>query len=235
MKKLAFIFLFIPVFAIAQRSLVIDSIWITNSGGVFFENHINVYDNGETDGGYSRRLGDTTTLVSTFSTKIEGRADGLATDALIVSGNGSKIKELIRQGGAIAALVGINPLQAIQNKYAPMLTDTAWQIKYYSNSYPLVFTLNQAGTLRYKIDTFQTRNATVMGKVIRLKNFQFTGNSLDLYYEKAFRYISIDQAVLLKPEGAANKSRSISTPTTTPVAPTITAPKKSTKTKVLKQ
>jgi len=205
-RKLVFVILAIiallltlPLLSTAQRQVVIDSTWIDNAGGVFFENHITVYSNGEQDGGYRRRIGDTTALNNISAAKMEGTAESFATDIRIVSEFPAKIKELIRQGAAITAITGTSPIRLIQNKYQQVFIDTAWQVRSDGGAKRnIVFSVTAQGVFRYKIDTLQTRNAVLVGQVLRLRNYLNTGHDIDLYKIQDYRYASADRRVILR-------------------------------------
>ncbi len=203
MKHLLLFLYFFPLALTAQRTIVTDSTWITNSGGMFFENHITTYDNGEQEGGYKRLLGDTATLFRSYVDRIQERAASFASDARTVAAFPAKIKELIRQDAMIETLLGISPLDSIQAKHVAALTDTAWQIRSDGGPFlPVVFSVNARGNLRYKIDTFQIRSAGTLGEVIRLNNFLSVGFDVDLYKQRSDLYTSLDRRILLRITGS---------------------------------
>lgn len=211
MKKTTFSLLatLISFAAFAQRIVVVDSSWITNESGHFFDNHITIYNTGEQEGGYKRLIGDTTTLVTAFSGKIEGRGENFATDARAVSGFPAAVKELIRQDAAITALTGQSPIKAIQAKYQHIFTDSAYQIRKDGGAFaPVTFTVNAQGNLRYKIDTLPNRNAILLGEVIRLNNFYNTTQDVELYRIRDYFYTSLDRRISLRLVGSSNLNRS---------------------------
>lgn len=221
-KSILFLFLLLSVGAFAQRIVVTDSTWISNEGGNFFDNHITIYNTGEQDAGYKRLIGDTSALVQSFVSKIESKAENFATDARAVVEFPAKVKELIRQDAAIAALTGTSPVRIIQQKYQAIFTDTAWQIRNdVAALVPVVFTISGQGKLRYTIDTLPTRTAVLLGEVIRLNNFYNTTQDIELYRIRDYFYASLDRRVVLRLVGASNLNRSTTTP-----APTKTTIKK---------
>lgn len=209
MKHIFFLLLLLPVLLPAQRSLVSDSTWISNSGGVFYENHLNLYDNGETDGGFRRRLGDTMQVLRSYVNSIEGKASQLAADARIVSDFPAKVKELLRQGSAINNMIGRNPLDTLQKKYQAGLVDTTWQMRINGAAFvPFAFSVTAGGQLRYKLDTQANKNATVLGDVIRLANFNGGTVEVDLFLQKERFYTSIDRKIILRVAGSTSRSTS---------------------------
>lgn len=219
MRYFLFFLIFLPALLPAQKDIVTDSTWITSSGGKFYENHIVRYSTGEEDGGYKRLLGDTAQVLSRNITRIEQQAELLANDARVVMEFPAKIKELIRSDAAISALLGQSPIDSLRRKYSAPLVDSSWTIRSGGQARDIVFSVNAQGGLRYKIDTLQTRNAVVLGGVLRLNNY-LGGDDMPLYKVRDGFYASIDKGIVLKPAGAAQANRNILEPE--PVqAPTI--------------
>lgn len=198
----------LPAFFIqAQtRDLVADSTWITNEAGKFFENHIQIFSDGSQENGWKRLIGDTAKVVARYTSRIEQAAEQIANDAAVVAEFPSKVKELIRQGQAIKAQIGASPLDSIQAKYARVLTDSAYQIKFLGAQHSIEFTVNAQGVLRYRLDTLQAKQAILLGRVLRLNNFNGGTDDLVLYQYRDFYYINIDRSVIMRLVGVANKS-----------------------------
>ena len=204
MRHLIYILLCLPVFVWGQKDLTLDTTWITNTGGQFYENHIFRYSTGEEDGGYKRLIGDTTTTYRKYTERLEQRAEQLANDANAVFGFPAVVKELIRQDNAITAQVGKSPLDSLRRKYSHTFTDTTWTIRSGGTVKNIVFSVMNAGVFRYKLDTFTIRQAALFGYVIRLNNYAGTSDEIILYRVRDYYYTNIDGTIKLKPTLAPN-------------------------------
>ena len=204
----------IPLLLFSQKEVITDSTWISNDSGNFFENHIKIYNTGETDGGYKRLIGDTAAVVEKFSNAFEQQAERFAQDAKVVSEYPSNIRELIRQDDAIEAMLGISPLRTLLQKQDTVFTDTTWSIKIEGSGFvPIVFNVNAGGNLRYTVDTFPTKTAILFGNVIRLNNF--LGGTWDeiLFKQRDGFYTSLDKRLLLRlTNGSGNRSVAMPSP-----------------------
>lgn len=206
-----YLFLFLVMFlgcsAFAQRTLLTDSTWISNESGLFFENHIAIYDNGETEGGYKRLLGDTTKVVDKFTGKFEQDAARFANDAKVIVEYPAKIRELIRQDADVVALTGLSPLKTLVSRYSAPFTDTTWAIRQNGVNLGVVFAVNAQGNLRYTLDTFPTKTAIIFGDVIRLNNYRNTTDDVIFYRIGSNSFSTIDKMVILRVSGPGNTFR----------------------------
>lgn len=221
MRILIFL-LILPALLPAQKEITTDSTWITNAGGLFYENHITRYSTGEEEGGYKRLLGDTAQVLSKYTTRIEQQAELLSNDARVVMEFPAKIKQLIRLDGAITALLGSSPVDSLRRKYAASLVDSSWTIRSGGQARDIVFSVNAQGVLRYKIDTLPTRSAVILGGVLRLNNYLGSTDDVPLYKVRDGFYATIDKGIVLKPAGAAQANRTIIDPVIPSPAPDTT-------------
>lgn len=226
------LFLLAAASAFAQRTVTSDSTWISNQGGIFYENRLIIWSNGDEDQ-TKRSVGDTSKVFSKNVRQIEQEGDRFAEDAKSVSAFPKRIREIIRQADALEAIIGWNPLDSLQRKYASVLTDTLLQIKTDGGDW-LDFSLfvNNAGKLRYRVDTLPAKNAVLIGGVLRLYNFLGSTFEVDLFRSGDYDFYSLDSRVVvraIKTGSKTNRAAAMPIPESIQAVPT-----KNTKTKQTK-
>ncbi len=195
MKNLITLFaLFLTLGLEAQREVITDSTWITNQSGIFYANRYKEFMNGEVILS-KERLGDTAQVAESYHHTFLAETSTWANDVEVTSDYPRKIKELIRQDAAILAELGKSPLKTILEEEDSRLVDSTWKVRINGNSKQFKFSLSQAGALRYKVDTFTTRSATVLGDVIRLANWLNSGQALDLFKFDSGRWFNATRQV----------------------------------------
>ena len=205
MKKilLQLLLLFPILAASAQKTVTVDSSYITNVAGIFFEVKVVQYSNGEGQT-TTTVLGDTATVIQRYQSSIRSQAQGMANDIKSVYRFNRRVTELIRQGNEVQTRFGTNPVRLIQNQVASDLTDNSWVVLT-DTTRNVTFTVNAQGQLRYQVQGFTTRNATTLGDVIVLRNFQNTGTDVTLYRdsERGQWYTNATNTVVLRVPGSS--------------------------------
>jgi hypothetical protein len=177
MKKALF-FLLLPAFACAQRTVVTDSTYITNSGGTFFTVRYTAYDNGEIETA-SKLIGDTLSLYNGYLDAVRQQVNTLANDMRIVSTYPGRIGELVRQANEASAIVGMSILDTLQVEAQEGYLTGQWSISSGATTQPVTFSVNVNEKLRYSIAGGTARLCNPVGDLIRLSNFPAAGESTD--------------------------------------------------------
>lgn len=194
----------------AQIVETLDSTWISNTGGIFYQNRLITYLNGESTQ-TKKRLGDTSQVVSQYKTDFINTTQTWANDIEWTSTFTKRVSELIRQDQAMTTSIGKSPVKKIVESYKWM-TDSTFRIKDSSKQRPIRFTITPQGQMRYKIDTFQTRSVTLLGNVMRLGNY-LNGGSIDLYRFQDDRWRDAARSVQLYLESVGPQNRAKEAPT----------------------
>ena len=171
----------------AQQVVSLDSSWVVNSGGIFFEHRLIEFLNGESTL-TKKRLGDTLQVVNSYKDNFIQQSSSWATDIEWTSSFKGKVTELIRQDAALTTTLGKSPVKAIlvSNK---ILADSSFRIKESGKPAKVInFTISAQQVLRYNIDTFAQRTAVCLGNTLRLNNYLNSGQPLDLYKFKDGRW-----------------------------------------------
>lgn len=180
--KYALLFALLSATALsAQSTPAIDSTWTVNVAGVFYSDHMVQRIDGSSV--LTRtRLGDTTQVLNTYVEQFKEKTRSMATDIEWTSSFPTVIKELIRQDAAVNTTVGRSPIKQIVAKQNYIQVDSIYKIKHTgSPAKTIKFSVTAAGQMRYKVDTFTIRNVSMLGDVMRLNNYQNSGNAMDLY------------------------------------------------------
>jgi hypothetical protein len=212
MKNTIIIFL-LCVTSMSAQTIVQDSSWLTQTSGIFYANRLQTYDNGNSVM-TSTKVGDTTAVVQGAINVYKSAASTMASDAILLSGNGAKIREIIRQDGLLQTQVGISALNQIavqvdtstvSGKY---FTASGWTIKDgAAAAQNIVFSFNPStGAFRYKIGSETVRLSYCLGNVIRLVNYGTTGRALDFYRAPGGRWVTIDLQQQLIPPPAITQA-----------------------------
>lgn len=206
MKNIIILILFC-VTSLNAQTIVQDSSWLTQTSGIYFANRLQTYDNGNSVL-TSTKVGDTTAVVQGAINVYRSAASTMASDAILLSGNGAKIREIIRQDGLLQTQVGKSALNQIAvqvdtstltGKY---FTASGWTIKDgAAAAQNIVFSFNPTtNAFRYKIGSETVRLSYCLGNVIRLVNYGTTGRALDFYRAPGGRWVTIDlQQQLIPP------------------------------------
>jgi hypothetical protein len=105
-------------------------------------------------------------------------------------------------------LPGQARLSQFQDRYQKILLDSAWRIRIDGAAGKnIVFSITNAGALRYKIDTMATRSAVLLGQVMRLTNFAGSGQPIDLYLIAPRQYASSDRRIVIRLANAPGAAR----------------------------
>jgi hypothetical protein len=179
---------------IGQAQAQIDSSWIENRNGSFFQARKHLFP----DGGEKLEvtlIGDTATTVSKFISNMRDEANRYAADAAIVRRYHARITELIRFGKALPAVLYASPYDSIRNYQEDLYSTGVWKI----NNTGLRFRLTGAGVFQYRPDTTATwRPAGFLDGVIRL-------NNLNGYTTDFFRIEGKDKWVTLNSQYAIGR------------------------------
>jgi hypothetical protein len=206
MKNTIIVFL-ICATSMSAQTIIQDSSWLTQTSGIYFANRLQAYDNGNSVL-TSTKVGDTTAVVQGAINVYRSAASTMASDAILLSANGAKIREIIRQDALLQTQVNKSALNQIamqvdtstvSGKY---FTASGWTIKDGADAAKtIVFSFNPTtNAFRYKIGSETIRLSYCLGNVIRLVNYGTTGRFLDFYRAPGGRWVTIDlQQQLIPP------------------------------------
>lgn len=207
MKNIITFILFAFITNTQAQTVVQDSSWLTINSGMYFANRLQTYDNGNSTLS-TTKVGDTTAVISGAINVYRSAASSMASDAILLSANGAKIREIIRQDNVLQAQIGKSALNQIamqvdtstvSGKY---FTASGWTIKDGADAAKnIVFSFNPTtNAFRYKIGSETVRLSYCLGSVIRLVNYGTTGRALDFYRAPGGRWVTIDlQQQLIPP------------------------------------
>ena len=212
MKNIIILF-FLCLTSVQAQSIIQDSSWMTNSAGIFTVHRLQTYDNGNTTL-TSTKVGDTTAVLNGAINVYRQQGATMASDAVILSANGAKIREIVRQDGQMQTQVGKSALNQIAvqvdtstvtGKY---FTASGWTIKDGADAAKnIVFSFNPTtNAFRYKIGSETVRISYCLGNVIRLVNYGTTGRALDFYRAPNGRWVTIDLQQQLIPPPAITQA-----------------------------
>jgi hypothetical protein len=205
------ILFFFCVTSLNAQTIIQDSSWLTQTSGAFYANRLQTYDNGNSVLSVTK-VGDTTAVIFGAINVYKSAASTMASDAILLSGNGAKIREIIRQDNLLQTQVGKSALNQIAvqvdtstvtGKY---FTASGWTIKDGADAAKnIVFSFNPTtNAFRYKIGSETIRLSYCLGNVIRLVNYGTTGRALDFYRAPGGRWVTIDlQQQLIPPPAIA--------------------------------
>ena len=176
-QTLIAILLFAAFTASAQtQTVTLDTTYIINSGGNFFEVSRIEYSNGA----YSEKrdfLGDTLTIYNRYVAKIEGEANEIAAAAATAYRMRQKTTEWARLDTLTAARLLRSPITGIMDVYEKEFLQGNWQIEFSGTTTAATFPrLSSNKRIRLQPATGGTpRTMLIYGKVLRLVNYPFTG------------------------------------------------------------
>jgi len=176
MKQTLFVILLFAAFtASAQvQTVTLDTTYIVNSGGNFFEVSRIEYSNGA----YSEKrdfLGDTLTIFNRYVAKIESEANEIAAAAATAYRMRQKTTEWARLDTLTAARLLRSPIAGIMDVYEKEFLSGNWQIEFSGTSTAATFP-RLSSNKRIRLQANGTaRTMLLYGKVMRLVNYPFTG------------------------------------------------------------
>lgn len=204
--------------AYCQQTAVIDSTYITNVNGVFYESHLIEYEDGSQTCDRAR-LGDTLQVFSTKMDNLRSTSASMASDIRVTSAYTSRVTEMVRHANAIKTQFKRSPLDSIWKPVRGLMIDSVWNIKEGGVARKIVFSQTAAGVTRYKIDTFTIRQCKYLGDVMRLENYLNSGKNVDLYRFPNGRWYNATKTIqmYLKSAGAARGTARALEPYTDPL------------------
>lgn len=199
--------LFLPLFATAQtQTVTVDSSWITNEGGDFYQARYQEYSTGDRVTTFTR-IGDTLTAFNRFQEAIVSQGNNLSADAAVVYEHRARVTELIRFGKTLPSIIGKSPLDSIRKVEPTILDVSGWTIRTGNLSTGLRFRVTGAGIFQWKADTTATwRPAAFLGAVIRLNSLN--GYTTD-FFKSGNRWRTVDGRYQIRKAGdSANRDLS---------------------------
>lgn len=178
MKQSLFsIFLFCAFFAQAQEvTPTLDTTFIVNKGGNFFEVSRIEY----TNGAYSESsalIGDTTAMLNRYVARIESEANAIAAAAQTAYRMRQKTSDWAKLDTITTARLGRSPITAIADVYENEFLQGNWQIEFSGTSTAATFPrLSSNKRIRLQPATGGTaRTMLIYGNILRLVNYPFSG------------------------------------------------------------
>lgn len=205
MIKNILILLFLPVFAFAQRIITKDSTWQAPDSGKFFEVRLVEYSTGESS--LTRVLkGDTLTIFQAALNAYVSEGNRMANEARSTSQFYRIIKRLIQQNDEVFAITGRDILDTLTARYSLPLLASGWTAVD-TGTLNIAFSVNVNGQLRYTLQGFPTRNATLIASTLRLNNYGSTGKAIDLFQGPGGNWFSLDDGLKIKFPGNISGNR----------------------------
>ena len=181
MKQTLFaILLFAAFTATAQvQTVTLDTTYIVNSGGNFFEVSRIEYSNGA----YSEKrdfLGDTLTIYNRYVSKIEGEANEMATAAATAYRMRQKTSDWAKLDTLTTARLLRSPITGIMDVYEKEFLTGNWQIEFSGTTAAATFPrLSSNKRIRLQPATGGTpRTMRIYGKNMEITNYPFTGKNV---------------------------------------------------------
>jgi hypothetical protein len=175
------LFFFMPLFAAFTASaqtqtVTLDTTYIVNSSGNFFEVSRIEYSNGA----YSEKrdfLGDTLTIFNRYVAKIESEANEMATAAATAYRLRQKTTDWAKLDTITAARLLRSPITAIMDVYEKEFLTGNWQIEFSGTTTAATFPrLSTNKRIRLQPATGGTpRTMLLYGKAMRIVNYPFSG------------------------------------------------------------
>ena len=174
-QTLIAILLFAAFTASAQtQTVTLDTTYIVNSGGNFFEVSRIEYSNGA----YSEKrdfLGDTLTIYNRYVAKIESEANEIAAAAATAYRMRQKTSDWAKLDTVTTARLLRSPITGIMDVYEKEFLTGNWQIEFSGTSTAATFP-RLSSNKRIRLQANGTaRTMLLYGKVMRLVNYPFTG------------------------------------------------------------
>lgn len=200
---LAAIALILPLISFCQteKKVITDSIWVTNTAGVFYQSRLLKYSNGEQSTTVTI-IGDTATTQTKYLSETKSTTSTMANDANIVRGYRLQLSGIIKFGSTSRTTIGVNILDSIRNERYDEYFTESWSIGKITEpeDYIGISWIEQADTLNYITDTtIVNRKAEIIGNVIRLYNLN--GYDTDFYLTQDGYYQTVDGLYIILPQG----------------------------------
>lgn len=148
------------------------------------------------------RIGNLSDVVAKKVADFERQTDQMSEIARIVSRNNHRITEIIREGKAAQVLIGVAPLDTLQARFVDPFLKSGWTIKGDKNVQDIVFSINNAGELRYSLDGGAKLKAELLGTIIRLQKFPVSKTAtedINFYLDRnAKKYVDILERFTIK-------------------------------------
>ncbi len=200
MKYLFFIFIlaFAPVYVRAQAITTKDTTYQLSTGGKFYEVREVEYIDGS--GSVTRSLiGDTMTIFANTLNFVVSEGNRMASDAREVIRFDEIVNNLSARITEVLAVTGRDIFDTLAARYSAPLLAQGWAISEDTTGIDnIMFSINAGGQLRYQITGNPTRNAFIIGRVMRLVNYPGHGHSIDMYRMPGGNWISIDRRIKLQ-------------------------------------
>jgi hypothetical protein len=156
------------------QTVTLDTTYIVNSGGNFFEVSRIEYSNGA----YSEKrdfLGDTLTIFNRYVAKIESEANEMATAAATAYRMRQKTTDWAKLDTLTAARLLRSPITGIMDVYEKEFLTGNWQIEFSGTTTAATFP-RLSSNKRIRLQANGTaRTMLIYGKVMRLVNYPFAG------------------------------------------------------------
>jgi hypothetical protein len=210
--KNVIILIFLPLLAFGQRIVTKDSTWQANSAGQFYDVRIVEYSTGESS--LTRTLrGDTNAIFQAALNSYISEGNRMANEARSTSQFDRIIKRLIQQNDEILTATGRDVLDSLAAKYAGPLLAAGWTAVD-TGTLNIGFSVNASGQLRYTLQGFPARNATLIASTLRLNNYGSTGRPIDLFQGPGGNWFSMDDGLRLRFPGniSGNRGRDVQQP-----------------------
>lgn len=204
-KSTFFAALIFPAFSFSQRAVTKDSTWQTSDAGKFFEVRLVEYSTGESS--LTRTLkGDTMTIFQAALNAYVSEGNRMANEARSTSQFDRIIKRLIQQNDEVFAITGRNILDTLTARYSAALLNAGWTAVD-TGTLNIGFGVNANGQLRYTLQGFPTRNATLIASTLRLNNYGNKGKAIDLFQGPGGNWFSLDDGLKIKFPGNISGNR----------------------------
>ena len=172
---IAILLFFAALTASAQtQTVTLDTSYIVNSGGNFFEVSRIEYSNGA----YNEKrdfLGDTLTIYNRYVAKIEGEANEIAAAAASAYRMRQKTSDWAKLDTVTSARLLRSPITGIMDVYEKEFLTGNWQIEFSGTTAAATFP-RLSSNKRIRLQANGTaRTMLLYGKVMRLVNYPFTG------------------------------------------------------------
>ena len=168
--------LFLCSLSAYTQTVTLDTTYIVNQGGVFFELSRIEYTNGS----YSEKkdfLGDTVTIFNRYVAKVEGEANEIAAAAATAYRMRQKTSDWAKLDTITTARLLRSPITAIADSYEKEFLTGNWQIEFSGTSTAATFPrLSSNKRIRLQPATGGTpRTMLLYAKVLRIVNYPFSG------------------------------------------------------------
>lgn len=205
MIKNILILLFLPVFAFAQRIITKDSTWQAPDSGKFFEVRLVEYSTGESTWQSAQEKARLTIFQAALNAYVS-EGNRMANEARSTSQFDRIIKRLIQQNDEVFAITGRDILDTLTARYSLPLLASGWTAVD-TGTLNIAFSVNVNGQLRYTLQGFPTRNATLIASTLRLNNYGSTGKAIGLFQGPGGNWFSLDDGLKIKFPGNISGNR----------------------------